>query len=96
MALPLLLEASRNTRPGNPARGVAERLMWIKVQGRDFLGIILFSEGSCHFALCFYAICFEISDDKYSSLDLQHCYKEALTRGKERCKGNKEIKLLGM
>lgn len=81
MALPLLLEASRNTRPGTPAStrlGVAEGLMWIKEQQSPFLGIVLFSEGSCHFVLCFYAVhytlhlscplfrAFQLSDNKYS------------------------------
>lgn len=36
---------------------MAERLIFIKMQENAFLGIILFSEGTFHFALCFYAVC---------------------------------------
>lgn len=81
MTLPLLQKPSEiHHQENQPALGcrMAERLMFIKVQESSVLRKILFSEDTCHFALCFYAICCtqhlscplfhssEISDDTHS------------------------------
>lgn len=100
MALHLLQKPPEiHHHENQPALGcrMAGRLMFIRVQESASLGIILFSEGTCPFALCFYVVCrtqplscplfhsYEISGDNAElglPLDLQ-LQREALNRSRD-------------